>query len=85
MIDTQTIGYYGMISCVGLMIGMLFLERFLMRKQIKALKELLDAYRAEKSITDRLVTVLRTTNLEYSNTLRQLGFIKEEEKPKLDG
>jgi hypothetical protein len=87
MIDSQTLGYWGMIGCAALATVLLVVERHLLRKQVKAQHELLQMYRKEKVVSDRLIDLLKASCLEYVTVLKSVGLIKDEEaqKQKLDG
>jgi len=82
---TQTIAYYGMIVCVALGFGLIVLENFFLKKQVKAQRDLIQDMRSALKSGDDLIKALRVTNTEYLSVLRQIGLVKEEEKPRLDG
>lgn len=85
MIDTQTIGGWGMIVCVGLLLILITAENWLLKKRTKTQHDLILEMSDALKSANGLIELLRTTNTQYAAVLRQYGFIKDEEKPKLDG
>ena len=81
----QVVSYYGMYICVAVLFLLLVAENFILKRRVKMQHDLIMDMKGSLEVGDKLIGVLRTTNLEYLSVLRQAGFIKDEEKPKLDG
>lgn len=78
MTTSQTIAIWGMHACAGAFFALLVLENWMLKKRIKAQRELIEAFRAEVSSAQALIKVQRVV-------LTEAGIIQPEEQRKLDG